>query len=180
MLVNLTKMPSSFSRQWRNFTNLTCLAILLFTACSAAVVPGRSSSTPSKTTSAPQVSTTSAGHGAKPGAARPVDFSSAVRVAASVSAELAQVSNVPVIPIPRNASHMPEYGGIARLAQALQIVQAGIASSETEDFVAKLVAHSNTTGPATTLSGRDATIRIMIAGDSISQGQVGDHTWRYR
>ncbi|OOF94226.1 hypothetical protein ASPCADRAFT_51803, partial [Aspergillus carbonarius ITEM 5010] len=30
------------------------------------------------------------------------------------------------------------------------------------------------------LAGRDATLRVIIVGDSMSQGQQGDYTWRYR
>jgi lysophospholipase L1-like esterase len=105
-----------------------------------------------------------------------VDFSSAVLLAASLSWQHEQLASIPAIPMPTNVTDMPDYAAARQLAPVMPPLQAGVTFSDAERMVADLIAHS--TGKA--LAERQAALRVMIVGDSMTQGQEGDWTWRYR
>ncbi|KAH7409724.1 carbohydrate esterase family 3 protein [Cadophora sp. MPI-SDFR-AT-0126] len=110
-----------------------------------------------------------------------IAFSSAVHLASSLAWEASQIVNRPVLPLPKNITAVPEYEAVSKIAPGLPPIQAGIVFPEAEDMIAKLVAMSNGTGPS--IQGRDrrqSGLRVMVVGDSMTHGQQGDYTWRYR
>ncbi|KFZ11648.1 hypothetical protein V501_04652 [Pseudogymnoascus sp. VKM F-4519 (FW-2642)] len=113
-------------------------------------------------------------------ATKTIDFSSAVQIEASLTVALQQVSNAPAIPIPTNVTNIPEYAAVIRLSPFLPIVPAGVDLPEAEDMIAVLISSANASGTDKSLLGRQSALRVMIVGDSMSQGQQGDWTWRYR
>lgn len=96
-----------------------------------------------------------------------------------MSVELHQLSASPAIPIPTNITDIPEYAVVSRLAPALPVIQDGISPPKAEAMISALVSSSNTSNSGA-LIGRQSALRVMIVGDSMTQGQQGDWTWRYR
>lgn len=109
-----------------------------------------------------------------------VHFSSAVQIEASLTVSLQQVSSPAAIPIPANVTNIPEYAAVTRLSPFLPIVQAGVDPPEAEDIITSLISSTNTSGTSKSLLGSQGALRVMIVGDSMSQGRQGDWTWRYR
>ena len=107
-----------------------------------------------------------------------IPFSSAVLIEVSVSSELHSVPT-PAIPLPTNATKYPQYDAIRQFLPAMPIVQAGIQYPEPKDLITDLMSPSNTS-KHNSLTKRQSAMRVLIVGDSISQGQEGDWTWRYR
>ena len=109
-----------------------------------------------------------------------IPFRSALEIEASVSVQLQQVSSIPAIPIPSDVTSLPEYEIISRLAPALPPIQTGINLPGTEEMMQNVLSSSNQSGTLMGLAGRQDALRVMIIGDSMTQGQEGDWTWRYR
>ncbi|KAF5962657.1 carbohydrate esterase family 3 protein [Fusarium bulbicola] len=109
-----------------------------------------------------------------------IDFSSAVHLASSISWSLHQLSTIPALPLPTNISAVPEYEIVSRLAPALPPVQAGVSFGPVNDMIAGMIASTNVSSPGLSVVARQSTLRVMIIGDSMSQGREGDYTWRYR
>lgn len=108
-----------------------------------------------------------------------VPFLSAIQRAASISIEVQQLATTPAVPIPSNLTSLPSYSIVNRLVSALPIVQDGILHPDTEVMIQKLKA-ANDTGAPSSLTARQSALRVMVVGDSMTQGQQGDWTWRYR
>ena len=114
-------------------------------------------------------------------AVQSIAFSSAMDIEASVSIQLAQISSIPAVPLPSNITDWPEYETISRLATVLPPLPAGIKLPGSDEIMAQLIASSNdTSNTGSNLAGRQNGLRVMIVGDSMTQGQEGDYTWRYR
>jgi hypothetical protein len=113
-------------------------------------------------------------------ATRTIAFSSAVQLASSVQWQLEQVATTPAIPIPTNITAIPEYQAVSRLAPGLPIVQAGVEFPSAESMISDLISWSNVSSTKDSIAGRQSSLRVMIVGDSLSQGKQGDYTWRYR
>ncbi|EFQ98504.1 hypothetical protein MGYG_01531 [Nannizzia gypsea CBS 118893] len=113
-----------------------------------------------------------------------IDFASALQVEASIAAQLKQLANIPAIPIPEDISNIPEYEIISRLAPAMPPIQAGINLPEAQEMLAQYLSSINNDTSkigANSLLGRSQSgLKVMIAGDSMTQGIEGDWTWRYR
>ncbi|KAF5254019.1 hypothetical protein FANTH_1201 [Fusarium anthophilum] len=109
-----------------------------------------------------------------------IDFSSAVHLASSISWSLHQLSTIPALPLPTNISAVPEYEIVSRLAPALPPVQAGVSFGPVNDMIVGMIASTNVSSPGLSVVARQSTLRVMIVGDSMSQGREGDYTWRYR
>ena len=109
-----------------------------------------------------------------------IAFSSAVQVEATITIQLQQLLSVPAIPMPTNITDVPQYELISRLAPALPPVPAGVKLPNSEEIVEQLIASSNTSDADTPLDSRQDSLRVMIVGDSMTQGQEVDWTWRYR
>jgi lysophospholipase L1-like esterase len=110
-----------------------------------------------------------------------IAFSSAVSLASSVSNQLAQLTSIPAIPLPSTISN---YKTWTQLASMMPPLQTNTVDHDTAEMLAavrnSLKGTSNNGTTAGGLAGRQAAIRVMIVGDSMSQGQQGDWTWRYR
>ncbi|KAG9506573.1 hypothetical protein J7337_000106 [Fusarium musae] len=109
-----------------------------------------------------------------------IEFSSAVHLASSISWSLHQLSTIPALPLPTNITAVPEYEIVSRLAPALPPIQVGVSFGEVDDMIAGMIAATNVSSPDKSIVGRQSTLRVMVVGDSISQGREGDFTWRYR
>jgi hypothetical protein len=111
-----------------------------------------------------------------------IAFSSAVQLAASVSIEVSQLATTPAVPLPTNITAIPEYAIVSKLVPGLPIVQDGVLIPDTEEMISQLIASTNSSNSSTasSLTGRQAGLRVMIVGDSMTQGAQGDFTWRYR
>ncbi|RBR16058.1 hypothetical protein FVER53590_29604 [Fusarium verticillioides] len=109
-----------------------------------------------------------------------IAFSSAVHLASSISWSLHQLSTIPALPLPTNITAVPEYEIVSRLAPALPPIQVGVSFGEVDDMIAGMIAATNVSSPDKSIVGRQSTLRVMVVGDSISQGREGDFTWRYR
>lgn len=96
----------------------------------------------------------------------------------SATYQQGQLANVPAIPLAQNVS---DYHVLSQLADLMPPLQVSV---DSQDDSKMLEALSNATwacGPtADDLAGRQAPLRVIIVGDSMSQGQQGDWTWRYR
>ena len=113
-------------------------------------------------------------------AATSIAFSSAVQIASFVSRELTQLASIPAIPIPTNVTDIAGYAVVSQLAPAMPPIQAGINFPDADEMVADLISWTNISNTGNSLAGRQAALRVMFVGDSMSQGQQGDWTWRYR
>ncbi|KAH7182078.1 hypothetical protein DER46DRAFT_670422 [Fusarium sp. MPI-SDFR-AT-0072] len=109
-----------------------------------------------------------------------IEFSSAVLLASSISWSLHQLSTIPALPLPTNISAVPEYEIVSRLAPALPPIQAGVSFGPVNDMIADMIASTNVSSPDLSVVACQSTLRVMIVGDSMSQGREGDYTWRYR
>lgn len=115
-----------------------------------------------------------------------IDFSSAVEIEASVSAEVAQSARssagaMAYYPTDIIAD-IPEYAMIEDLVPLMPPIPAGTRSPDAATLVENL--RSSSIGKDSNSEGdssvRADALRVMVVGDSISQGQEGDWTWRYR
>ncbi|KAM5479137.1 hypothetical protein McanCB56680_005851 [Microsporum canis] len=128
-------------------------------------------------------STSTLSHSSKP--TKSIDFASALNVEASVAAQLRQLANIPAIPIPDDISDIPEYEIVRRLAPAMPPIQAGVNLPEAQEMIAQYLSSINNgetakTGANSLLGRNQGGLKVMIAGDSMTQGVEGDWTWRYR
>lgn len=133
--------------------------------------------TASATTEAPSASSSALSSAS---ANATIEFASAVKIEASVSLELQRLATVPAIPLPTNATQYPQYEAVRQLAPALPLMQQGIKYPETPDLVASLTPSSSNSSSEASPARRQSSMRVLIVGDSITQGQQGDYTWRYR
>lgn len=109
-----------------------------------------------------------------------VAFSSAVEIEASVSVQLQQLTSIPAIPMPTNVTEVPGYDIVSRIAPALPPIPVGVVLPGSEEMMRSIIASSNTSGTADKLVARQDGLRVLIVGDSMTQGREGDFTWRYR
>lgn len=124
-----------------------------------------------------------------------IDFSSALAIEASVAAELRNSGNRPIIPVPDRdqGGHIARYDDVRRMASIWPPIQAGtgldgLKGDEAKHYAAALAAsaaalqnnNSAANSHSTSLRGRDGALKVMVAGDSMTQGLEGDWTWRYR
>ncbi|KAK0124754.1 hypothetical protein ONS96_008636 [Cadophora gregata f. sp. sojae] len=154
----MTKFRQASFGTRRNLRSILTCSLLLFASTHAA-------SDASPTSAAPST----------------IAFSSAVQLESSLAWQARQIVNKPVLPLPKNITDFPEYEAVAKIAPRLPLIQDGIVFPEAEDMIANLVATTNATGPS--IAGRDrrqSGLRVMVVGDSMTHGQQGDYTWRYR
>ncbi|RMZ88956.1 hypothetical protein DV736_g3813, partial [Chaetothyriales sp. CBS 134916] len=59
-------------------------------------------------------------------------------------------------------------------------IQKGVEFRDVEGMVTDVVPQTNKSGLEKPLAGGESALRVMIIGDSMTQGQEGDWTWRYR
>ncbi|RAL11188.1 uncharacterized protein BO97DRAFT_347859, partial [Aspergillus homomorphus CBS 101889] len=110
-----------------------------------------------------------------------IAFSSAVVVESRVSAQMSQLASVPPIPLPTTIDNYETWTQVASLMPPLQTNNV---KEDTLDMVAAvrdaIKTDSNSGTTIQGLVGREAPLRVLIVGDSMTQGQEGDYTWRYR
>lgn len=128
-----------------------------------------------------QRATPSAANPATATSTQTIAFSSAVVIESRISAQLSQLASVPPIPLPTTIEDYETWTQVASLMPPLQTTDV------TDDTMAMVAAVRDTIKTDSDsgvtvqgLAGRDATLRVIIVGDSMSQGQQGDYTWRYR
>ena len=114
-----------------------------------------------------------------------IDFSSALLIEASLAANLRQPDNAPAIPVADDIKYIPEYDTVRRLALAWPPTQEGIGLPDSQDMIseylsAKINDSVSDTGAGSALDSRQGGLKVMVAGDSMTQGLEGDWTWRYR
>jgi len=115
-----------------------------------------------------------------------VDAASAVLIESLVSNQLAQLATIPAIPLPSNITKQDRIRQLVNLMPPLQtssVTDISLLQNATEMLTALIPSTntaSNVASIAKPLRGRASTTRVMVVGDSISQGQQGDWTWRYR
>ncbi|KAF5126392.1 Protein sidekick-1 [Metarhizium anisopliae] len=101
-------------------------------------------------------------------------------IAASVAVDLERPSQTPAIPVPSNLTDSDEYAFIKRLLPALPPLQVH-ASPDPAQAVADVISWtSNSPAVGKSLDTRQSSLRVLVVGDSITQGLEGDWTWRYR
>lgn len=105
-------------------------------------------------------------------APRNIEFSSAVHLASSISWSLHQLSTIPALPLPTNITAVPAYEIVSRLAPALPPIQVGASFGDVDDMIAGMIAATNVSSPDKSIVGRQSTLRVMVVGDSMSQGMV--------
>lgn len=115
-----------------------------------------------------------------------IGFSSAVEVEASASAEAAQSARssakaMAYYPVDL-LTELPDYAVIEELVLALPAEQAHAKGPDTKKLMAdlRLSSQGNSSSADDTSKALDSVLRVIVVGDSISQGQEGDWTWRYR
>lgn len=122
------------------------------------------------------------------GEADHADLASAVEMEASVSAERwhSTRSKSLAVAYPTNvAQDVPEYELIRQMMPALPLVQRSSRSADADARVESVRKASSGDGGGDSISDgavgvlADA-LRVMVVGDSITQGREGDWTWRYR
>ncbi len=120
-----------------------------------------------------------------------IDASSASSIDASVSTLLAYSTTTDAIPIP---SHLSKYDQLTQLASMMPALPTVLPTPNTQarrdlgkNEGADILAHLRPSWPSPSLKqvqgdlvGRDAPMRVMIVGDSMTHGAEGDFTWRYR
>lgn len=175
-------MPPPSLRQWRYAFSTPLFSILIYLLLYNTLLTGFRGVFASNTTTVAVQNSTSTIASSTPGtnATKTIGFSSAVQIASSVQFELQQLASIPAIPLPTNVTNITGYAGVSRLAAAMPPLQAGVEFPDAEDMIADLISWTNISVTGNTLAGREAAIRVMIVGDSMSQGQQGDWTWRYR
>lgn len=114
-----------------------------------------------------------------------IDFSSALLIEASLAANLRQPDNAPAIPVADDTKHIPEYDTIRCLAVAWPPTQQGIKLPDSQNMISEYLSakinHSvSDTGTVSALDSRQGGLKVIVAGDSMTQGLEGDWTWRYR
>jgi hypothetical protein len=121
---------------------------------------------------------------------------SAVSIEAAASAQQSQFATIPAIPLPSNITDYVQISSLVALMPPVQAVPTGIPTGNLEsrnipsqqnesELLANLIPpHSNLAQgqipKQESLAGRSNPIRILIVGDSMTQGREGDYTWRYR
>ncbi|GAB1207477.1 hypothetical protein APSETT445_006197 [Aspergillus pseudonomiae] len=94
---------------------------------------------------------------------------------------VSQLASVPPIPLPTTIDDYNTWTQVAKLMPPLQTYEA---KDDTLQMMAairdSIRADSDTGMTVNGLIGRGNALRVMIVGDSMTQGQEGDYTWRYR
>ncbi|KAL5344459.1 hypothetical protein ACLOAV_010439 [Pseudogymnoascus australis] len=112
-----------------------------------------------------------------------IEFSAGVLLESSVLNQLAQFTSIPPVPLPTNISGYDTFSQMANLMPPFQ-ASAGTVVPDIAAMLASIkmsaAASINKGLPVESLTGRQAAIRVMIVGDSMTQGHQGDWTWRYR
>ncbi len=106
-------------------------------------------------------------------------LSSALEIEISASLQAQQLANIPAIPIPINLTEYPQYEAVRQIA-AMPIIQKGIHAPDLTSMMVDFAQSSNTSTKEDRIIDRQSSLRVICVGDSISQGQQGDWTWRYR
>lgn len=116
---------------------------------------------------------------------------SVLRIASSVAAWHSQQAIVPAIPIPSSLPNHEELRQLAALMPPLQAFPTPSTNRERCTDRKSVESSSTITSPRLSpeddrlsdlghLEGRATPLRILIVGDSMTQGAEGDYTWRYR
>lgn len=112
-----------------------------------------------------------------------VPLSSAIQLEASAALEVQRIASTPAIPLPTNITEYPQYEAVRQMIPGLPPKQEGI----TESVALPKFANATLTSLEThevrrdsTIEARQSGLRVLVVGDSISHGQEGDWTWRYR
>ncbi len=119
-----------------------------------------------------------------------IAVASAVSIASSVSSQASQLATIPAIPVPSNVTNAASLSQLASIMPPLQTIAAAAQNARravTPDEEVELLASlmpplhpaTNATINASSPVERDAPLRVMVVGDSMTQGAEGDFTWRY-
>lgn len=108
-----------------------------------------------------------------------IEYSSAVAIESKVSYQLSQLATVPAIPLPTD---LPYYDILNQVVGLMPPLQTGSVQNNSVQMLAAMRDNLRSSENSTTghLHERAAGLKVMIVGDSISQGREGDFTWRYR
>jgi lysophospholipase L1-like esterase len=102
------------------------------------------------------------------------------QISASASWKLNQVASTPAVPIPTDISNISKYTIVKQLARAMPPIHDAVDFSDSTDMVADFTSSTDRSNTGQFPVGDQSTLRVMIVGDSMTQGQQGDWTWRYR
>ncbi|KAJ4155961.1 hypothetical protein LMH87_001181 [Akanthomyces muscarius] len=80
------------------------------------------------------------------------------------------------IPMPSTVIDGVDYSILSKLAAQLPAVRTPEDSHNANNIAARRLDASSSGG----VESRDGTLKVLIVGDSMSQGKEGDYTWRYR
>jgi hypothetical protein len=111
-----------------------------------------------------------------------IEYSSAVAIESKVSYQLSQLATVPAIPLPTD---LPYYDILNQVAGLMPPLQTGGVQNNSVQMLAAMrenlrPSENSTTVGTEHLHERATKLKVIIVGDSISQGREGDFTWRYR
>ena len=110
-----------------------------------------------------------------------IAFSSAVAIESLISAQVSQLASVPPIPLPTTIDDYNTWTQVAKLMPPLQTYEAKDNTLQMMAAIRDSIRTDSDTGMTVNgLIGRGNALRVMIVGDSMTQGQEGDYTWRYR
>ncbi|GMG05367.1 unnamed protein product [Aspergillus oryzae] len=106
-----------------------------------------------------------------------IEYSSAVAIESKVSYQLSQLATVPAIPLPTD---LPDYDILNQVVGLMPPLQTGSVQNNSVQMLAAMRDNLRSSENSTTghLHERATGLKVMIVGDSISQGREGDFTWR--
>lgn len=101
-----------------------------------------------------------------------LDVASAISMENSILYRQSRLATTPTIPIPTD---IPMHDRLVELVALMPFSQ-----QSTHDFNFESAVHTSPEGPLMSKSAAKSTLKVMVVGDSMTQGQQGDWTWRYR
>ncbi|KAE8347220.1 hypothetical protein BDV24DRAFT_146767 [Aspergillus arachidicola] len=108
-------------------------------------------------------------------------FSFAVAIESLVSALVSQLVNIPPIPLPTTIDDYDTWTQVAKPMPPLQKYEVMEDTLQMVTAIRDTIKTDSDSGITVNgLIGRDNALRVIIVRDSMTQGQDGDYTWRYR
>jgi hypothetical protein len=169
-------MSAPFGRRRQHVTARIAANVFIFLAIFQILIPSSSASASISSFLPTQTDATAT-------STSTIEFSAGVLLESSVLNQLAQLTSIPPVPLPKNISGYDTFSQMANLMPPFQAT-AGTVEPDITAMLASIkvsaAASINKGQSVGSLTGRQAEIRVMIVGDSMTQGQQGDWTWRYR
>lgn len=109
-------------------------------------------------------------------------FSSVASILSSMSQQASALASIPAIAIPADHNKSDDFVSMVAAMPPVPVASGGPTFEQLNEMFGSYLAAPNglNSTQSSSISGRQSGQRVMICGDSMTQGAEGDWTWRYR